>query len=72
MNAGLIPENLSPLDRLCFVGCNDMGAISYEPEKPNSTINLPTDLDEINLEIQAILYLTREVKQCEVQKNFRF
>ncbi|RDB36777.1 MAG: type II toxin-antitoxin system HipA family toxin [Spirobacillus cienkowskii] len=55
MKAGLIPENLSPLDRLCFVGCGGMGAITFEPENPNSATNLPTDLDEINHEIQATL-----------------
>jgi serine/threonine-protein kinase HipA len=55
MKAGLIPEHLSPLDRLCFVGCGGMGALSFEPENPNSAEFLPTDLDEINHEIQATL-----------------
>lgn len=55
MNAGLNPGTLSPLDRLCFVGCSGMGALSFEPENPNSITNLPTDLDEIDHEIQATL-----------------
>ena len=55
MNAGLNPGTLSPLDRLCFVGKSGMGAISYEPENPNSIIKLPTDLDEIDHEIQETL-----------------
>lgn len=55
MNAGLNPETLSPLDRLCFVGNSGMGALIYEPENPNSTLNLPTDLDEIDYEIKATL-----------------
>jgi hypothetical protein len=32
-----------------------MGALTYEPENPNSATNLPTDLDEIDYEIQATL-----------------
>lgn len=55
MNAGFNPGTLSPLDRLCFVGSHGMGALSYEPENPNSVTNLPTDLDEIDHEIQATL-----------------
>ncbi len=50
MNSGI----LSPLDRLCFVG-SGMGALSYEPENPGSPLSLPTDLDEIEHEIQSTL-----------------
>lgn len=42
INAGLNPGTLSPLDRLCFVGNSGMGALSYEPENPNSALSLPT------------------------------
>ena len=55
MNAGFNPGTLSPLDRLCFVGSNGMGALSYKPENPNTALNLPHDLDEIYSEIQATL-----------------
>lgn len=55
MNVGLNPGILSPLDRLCYVGHNGMGALIYEPENPNSVTNLPTDLDEIDYEIEATL-----------------
>ncbi len=55
MSVGFNPGTLSPLDRLCFVGTNSMGALSYEPENPNTTLNLPHDLDEIDSEIQATL-----------------
>lgn len=55
MNAGFNPGTLSPLDRLCFVGCGGMGALSYEPEKPNTALSLPHDLDEIDSQIQATL-----------------
>lgn len=54
-NAGLNPGTFSPLDRLCFVGNSGMGALIYEPENPNSKLNLPTDLDEIDYEIKATL-----------------
>ncbi len=55
MNAGCNPGNLTPLDRLCFVGNKGMGALSYAPENPNSVLSLPNDLDEIAVEIQATL-----------------
>ena len=56
MKAGFNPGTLSPLDRLCFVGCRGMGALSYEPENSNTAlISLPNDLDEIDSEIQATL-----------------
>ena len=29
---GMNPHNISPLERLCYVGNNGMGALSYEPE----------------------------------------
>lgn len=55
MNSGLNPGALSPLDRLCFVGSNGMGALSYVPENPNAVVSLTSDLDEIDGEIQATL-----------------
>lgn len=53
MGLGMNIGSLSPLDRLCFVGNHGMGALSYEPENPNSTKAVSTDLDEIDNEIQA-------------------
>lgn len=55
MNAGLNPGNISPLDRLCFVGNNGMGALTYEPAHPNSLSIPPYDLDDINIKIQTTL-----------------
>ena len=55
MNAGINPGKLSPLDRLCFVGRNGMGALSYEPENPGAISHITNDLDEIDSEIQATL-----------------
>jgi len=55
MSSGMNPGTLSPLDRLYFVGSHGMGALSYEPENLSSIKSLPTDLDEIDHEIQATL-----------------
>lgn len=55
MSLGMNPGNLSPLDCLCFVGSRGMGALSYEPENPESSMSLSTDLDEIDREIQTTL-----------------
>jgi serine/threonine-protein kinase HipA len=52
MNLGLNPGNLSPLDRLCFVGSHGMGALSYEPENVQTTSTMHQGLDEIDVEIQ--------------------
>lgn len=55
MILGLNPHQLSPLDRLCFVGSSGMGALSYEPENSSSFVSLSTDLDEINNKIHSTL-----------------
>jgi serine/threonine-protein kinase HipA len=55
IKAGLNPAVLSPLDRLCFVGGEGMGALSYKPENSNAVHYLLIDLDEINHEIQETL-----------------
>lgn len=53
MNEGINPQELSPLDRLCFVGHHGMGALSYEPAtmKAVSVSNI-IDLDIIANEIK--------------------
>lgn len=53
MSLGINAGNLSPLDRLCFIGSHGMGALSYEPENLDSPGTLPQDLDEIYHEIQS-------------------
>lgn len=55
MNSGFNPGTLSPLDRLCFVGNNGMGALSYQPENPKAISHISNDLDEIDREIQTTL-----------------
>lgn len=51
MKIGLLPQTLSPLDRLCFVGSHGMGALTYEPEHQNGLRSLLEDLEEIEKEI---------------------
>jgi serine/threonine-protein kinase HipA len=55
MSLPINPGNLSPLDRLCFVGNHGMGALAYEPENLSNSEYLPVDFDEINFEIAATL-----------------
>jgi serine/threonine-protein kinase HipA len=51
---GLNPGELSPLDRLCFVGSHGMGLLSYEPENSNGEMLLNNqNLDKIYEEIQS-------------------
>jgi serine/threonine-protein kinase HipA len=48
---GLNPGSLSPLDRLCYVGRNGMGALMYEPEMDGHSPPHHENLDEIAEEI---------------------
>lgn len=47
----LNPGSLSLLDRLCFVGSQGMGALTYEPEAETPPLVLHTSLDKIAEEI---------------------
>lgn len=51
MSLSLNPGDLSPLDRLCYVGKSGMGALVYEPEiegiKPSYHENLDEIADEV-------------------------
>lgn len=47
MSLGLNPQNLTPLDRLCYVGAHGMGALSYVPEITDGPVVLHCELDEI-------------------------
>lgn len=46
-NRGLNPGVLTPLDRLCYVGTQGMGALAYEPEIDGPSPIFHDDLDEI-------------------------
>lgn len=45
---GILPNNISPLDRLCHVGHTGMGALIFEPD-----YSLPSSKDAINIDTLA-------------------
>lgn len=52
----ILPVNVTPMDRLAFVGDSAMGALSYRPEsqyKPQETLDT-LDLTTLGLEAQAL------------------
>jgi len=51
---GIHPNTLSPLDRLCCVGSNSMGALVYKPEISDQSPFIPHDLDQLEEEALAI------------------
>ncbi|VHO00887.1 type II toxin-antitoxin system HipA family toxin [Candidatus Rhabdochlamydia sp. T3358] len=51
MSLSLNPGDLSPLDRLCYVGKNGMGALVYEPEIEGMKPLYHANLDEIGNEV---------------------
>lgn len=54
MNLSLNPGDLSPLDRLCYVGTNGMGALVYEPEIEGMIPSYHENLDEISYEVEQV------------------
>lgn len=62
MKLGVLPDSLTPLDRLCYVGKGGMGALMYEPELENRSDTHPQiDLDQISAE--CLLFLENEGDQ---------
>ncbi len=59
---GLMPEQLSPLDRLAYVGTHGMGALIYEPEMEKDKPN-PTALDLNQLADNAQEVMDGEAKE---------
>lgn len=51
MKLGINPNEVSPLDRLRYVGSHGMGALTYEPEIENKMVSNHPDLDEIAEEV---------------------
>ncbi len=54
------PDSLSPLDRLAYIGTRGMGALIYEPEYTNQTLNHLTNLDLIAREVQEFQLNNKE------------
>jgi serine/threonine-protein kinase HipA len=55
-NKGINPNQISPLDRLSFVGKNGMGALTYQPEFEENTFSSALlDLDLLHKEMNIVL-----------------
>ena len=52
---GLLPEQLSPLDRLAHVGNTGMGALTYKPDFSKPTIESDIDLDWLAAQAAEVL-----------------
>lgn len=54
---GLVPETLTPLDRLAFVGRGGMGALTYEPVLTPDPVAFshPLELDQLAYETESVL-----------------
>lgn len=52
---GTLPKELSPLDRLAYVGNTGMGALVYQPEHQTDNTDLNIDLDILAIHTQNIL-----------------
>lgn len=65
---GLPTDNITPLDRLCYVGTRAMGALEFEPAR---------DLDVLNesslLQINELTYLAEEIfnKRAKFKANLK-
>lgn len=52
---GILPQELSPLDRLANVGNNGIGALVYEPDNSTDTGNNDFNLDRLAKDAEAVL-----------------
>jgi len=52
---GIIPSEVTPLDRLAYVGMNGMGALVYEPEVTMNTKGGTINLDSIAQQALEVL-----------------
>ncbi len=52
---GILPQELSPLDRLANVGNNGIGALVYQPDKTTGTNNDDFSLDRLARDAEAVL-----------------
>ncbi|WP_346985922.1 type II toxin-antitoxin system HipA family toxin [Chryseobacterium sp. POE27] len=52
---GMSPSNISPLDRLAYVGLHGMGALIYEPDQSPDSSNYTIDLDVLANQTEDVL-----------------
>ena len=52
---GILPEQLSPLDRLAHVGHTGMGALMYKPDDGQESAQKSLDLHQLAMHVQQVL-----------------
>ena len=52
---GILPNELSPLDRLAYVGHTGMGALVYEPDNTDNATRRPLDLNQLANHVAQVL-----------------
>lgn len=52
---GILPSDITPLDRLAHVGMNALGALVYEPDQSEETHHDPVRLDELARNARDVL-----------------
>lgn len=52
---GISPSDISPLDRLAYVGLHGMGALIYEPDQSTDSSNYTIDLDVLANQTEDVL-----------------
>src|SRR5690606_11755890 len=52
---GISPSDISPLDRLAYVGLNGLGALVYEPDQRLNTNDEMIDLDVLATHTEKVL-----------------
>jgi len=57
---GILPGDVSPLDRLAHVGLSGMGALIYEPDNSPVDNQEQIDLDQLSLQTEEVLQGTSE------------
>ncbi len=57
---GIMPGDITPLDRLAYVGANGLGALVYEPDNSEAEHNEDISLDKLAQQAQAVLKGTSE------------
>ncbi|XOV78970.1 MAG: type II toxin-antitoxin system HipA family toxin [Aestuariibacter sp.] len=62
---GILPADLTPLDRLAHIGTRGLGALIYEPDFGLTQQSESINLDELSAEAQAVL----DGESSEVLKN---
>ena len=52
---GILPSDITPLDRLAHVGMSALGALVYEPDHSDDNNNAPISLDVLARQSRDVL-----------------